>query len=72
MSIHLHLKDMTLLKKLALMESLWEYLSKTPDAIESPTWHKDALEERRQRTTQGQSKFSDWDTAKADIRKRLS
>lgn len=37
MSIHLHLKDMTLLKKLAVMESLWEDLSKTPDAIESPT-----------------------------------
>lgn len=72
MSIHLPLKDMTLLEKLAVMESLWEDLSKTPDAIKSPTWHKDALEERRQRTAQGQSKFSDWETAKADIRKRLS
>lgn len=72
MSIHLPLKDMTLLEKLAVMESLWEDLSKTPDAIESPTWHKNALEERRQRTAQGQSKFSDWETAKADIRKRLS
>ena len=72
MSIHLPLKDMTLLEKLAVMESLWEDLSRTPDSIESPVWHKDVLEERRQRTAQGQSKFSDWEAAKADIRKRLS
>jgi hypothetical protein len=72
MSTHLPLKDMTLLEKLAVMESLWEDLSKTPDAIESPAWHKDVLEERRQHIAQGQSKFSDWETAKADIRKRLS
>ncbi len=72
MPIHLPLKDMTLLEKLAVMESLWEDLSKTPDTIESPAWHKDVLEERRQRTAQGQSTFSDWETAKANIRKRLS
>ena len=72
MSIHLPLKDMTLLEKLAVMESLWEDLSRTPDAIESPVWHKDDLEERRQHTAQEQSKFSDWEAAKADIRKRLS
>ena len=72
MSIHLPLKDMTLLEKLAVMESLWEDLSKTPDAIESPAWHKDVLEERRQNIAQGRSTFSDWEIAKADIRKRLS
>ena len=72
MSIHLPLKDMTLLEKLAVMESLWEDLSKIPDAIESPAWHKDVLEERRQNIAQGRSTFSDWETAKADIRKRLS
>lgn len=71
MSIHLPLKDMTLLEKLAVMESLWEDISKTPDAIESPAWHKDVREERRQNIAQGQSKFSDRETAKANIRKRL-
>ncbi len=72
MSIHLPLKDMTLQEKLAVMESLWEDISKTPDAIESPAWHKDVLEERRQNIAKGEAKFSDWETAKADIRKRLS
>ena len=72
MSVNLPLKDMTILEKLAVMESLWKDLSRTTDAIESPAWHKDVLEERRQRTSQGHTTFSDWETAKADIRKRLS
>jgi len=72
MLINLPLKDMTLQEKLAVMESLWEDLPHTPEAIESPAWHKDILDERRQRFTEGKSRFIDWETAKADIRDKLS
>lgn len=72
MSINLPLKDMTLEEKLAVMESIWEDLARTPEAIESPAWHKDILNERRQRLTDGTARFTDWETAKADIRKKLS
>ncbi len=72
MSINLPLKDMTLQEKLAVMESLWEDLGRTPEAIESPAWHKDVLDERRQRLAEGNARFTDWETAKADIRKKLS
>ena len=72
MPINLPLKDMTLQEKLAAMESLWEDLARTPEAIESPAWHKDILDERRQRLTEGKSRFTDWETAKADIRNKLS
>lgn len=72
MSINLPLKDMTLQEKLAIMESIWEDLVHTPEAIESPTWHKNLLDERRQRLAEGTSRFTDWETAKADIRKNLS
>ncbi len=71
MSINLLLKDMTLQGKLAVMESIWEDLARTPEAIESLTWHKDILDERRQRVAEGTSRFTDWETAKADIRKKL-
>ena len=54
------------------MESIWEDLARTPDAIESPAWHKDILDERRQRLAEGTSRFTDWETAKEDIRKKLS
>ena len=60
MPINLPLKDMTLQEKLAVMESLWEDLDHTPEAIESPAWHKDILDERRQRLAEGKSRFTDW------------
>ena len=72
MSFNLPLKDMSLYEKLAAMESLWEDISRTPEAIESPAWHKDILDERRQRVAEGQSQFVDWETAKADIRNKVS
>jgi hypothetical protein len=66
------LKEMTLHEKLAAMELLWEDLARNPEATESPTWHKDILDERYQRFAEGQSRFIDWETAKADVRKKLS
>ena len=72
MSFSLPLKDMSLHEKLSAMESLWEDLARTPETIESPAWHKDILDERRQRVTDGSSRFVDWETAKTDIRNKLS
>jgi hypothetical protein len=72
MSFNLPLKDMSLHEKLAAMESLWEDIARTPEAVESPAWHKDLLDERRQRITEGRSQFADWETAKADIRNKIS
>jgi hypothetical protein len=72
MPFNLPLKDMTFQEKLAVMESLWEDLARTPEAIESPAWHKDILDERRQRLAEGRSRFIDWETAKAKIRDTLS
>ena len=71
MSMNLPLKDMTLHEKLAAMELLWEDLARSPEAIASPAWHKDILEERRQRVAEGKSEFEDWETAKTEIRKKL-
>jgi len=72
MSKTLPLKDMTLPEKLAAMESLWDDLTRCPQSVESPTWHKDLLDERRQRVAEGEAKFTDWETAKTDIRKKIS
>jgi hypothetical protein len=53
MSVSLPLKDMTLHEKLAAMELLWEDLARSPESIESPTWHKSILDERRQKIAEG-------------------
>ena len=72
MSKSLPLEEMTLQEKLAAMESLWEDLARCPESVESPTWHKDVLDERRERVAEGQAKFSDWETAKIEIRNKVS
>lgn len=72
MPVTLPLNDMTVSEKLQLMETLWEDLSRNADALESPEWHRDVLEERERRIASGEARFSDWEEAKADIRKRVS
>ena len=47
-------------------------LSRNADALESPEWHREVLEERERRIADGEAKFSDWEKAKVDIRKRVS
>ena len=67
----LSLKEMTLQEKLAAMESLWADLTGSAKSIKSPSWHKQILTERRKRIANGKARFIDWDTAKAEIRKKL-
>jgi Putative addiction module component len=71
MPMNLPLKDMTLQEKLAAMEALWEDLTGSPQSFESPDWHKDTLEERRQRIAEGKAHFTDWETAKSAIRTKV-
>jgi len=71
MTATLPLKEMTLREKLAVMESLWEDLSRSAEQLPSPPWHKQVLEERRARVASGKAKFVDWETAKQQLRKRL-
>jgi hypothetical protein len=63
---------MTLPSQMELLEALWDDLSRTPDKLESPDWHREVLEERRQRLQSGEETLSDWETAKQDIRRRVS
>jgi hypothetical protein len=72
MLVTLPLSEMTVSEKLQLMETIWEDLSRNSDALESPEWHRDVLEERERRIASGEGRFSDWEEAKADIRKRVS
>lgn len=72
MPINLPLEEMSLREKLAAMESLWEDLARTPEVIESPAWHKDILDERRRRASEGGARFVDWEKAKSELRNKLA
>jgi hypothetical protein len=71
MAMNLSLKEMTTQEKLAAMELLWDDLARSSESFESPDWHKDTLEERRQKVAEGQGHFTDWETAKSAIRAKL-
>jgi len=58
MSKTLPLKEMTLHEKLAAMEALWEDLARSPECIESPVWHEEVLNERRQRISDAKARLS--------------
>ena len=62
---------MTIHEKLAAIESFWEDLARSPESIESSTWHKDILDECRQRIAGGKAQSVDWETAKVEIRKKI-
>jgi len=70
--VTLPLSDMTVSEKLHLMEALWADLSRNADALETPEWHREVLEYRERRVACGEALFTDWEQAKADIRKRVS
>ena len=72
MSVILPLNEMSLPEKLQMMEALWEDLSRNSDAFDSPAWHEAVLQDRERHIAAGEAHFSDWEQAKADIRKRVS
>jgi len=72
MPVTLSLSELTVTEKLQLMEALWEDLSRNTGTFESPEWHREVLEDREERIASGKAHFSDWEQAKADIRKRVS
>lgn len=67
----LPLNEMTVSEKLQAIEALWEDLSRNADALESPEWHRDVLEARERRIASGEAHFTDWEQAKADIRRHV-
>ena len=58
-------------EKLRVMEAIWEDLSREAEQVESPQWHREALEETERRFQSGQEKVVDWQDAKKELRKRF-
>jgi hypothetical protein len=58
-------------EKLKVMEAIWEDLSKEAEQVESPDWHREALDETEGRLRAGQESVVDWPEAKKELRKRF-
>jgi hypothetical protein len=68
----LPLEKMSRADKLREMEALWADLSGDADKLNSPAWHHDALRETERLVEQGKAKFSDWESAKRRIRRKIA
>jgi hypothetical protein len=58
-------------EKLRIMEAIWEDLSKEQEQVESPEWHREALEETERRRKSGRESVVGWQDAKKKLRKRF-
>ena len=66
------LKQMSVPEKLRLMEALWDELCCREEEIPVADWHREVLDERERQIEEGKATFSDWETAKERIAKRIS
>ena len=71
MVVQLPLDQMSLIEKLEVMESLWADLSRHPEELPSPDWHREVLQERKRLVAAGELNFLDWETALAELRKEV-
>ena len=70
MNSNLSIESMSVAEKLALMERLWDDLSRCPENVPSPQWHGDVLAERITAVQEGRTKFVGWNEAKRRLRER--
>lgn len=63
------IKKMSTLERLQSMEELWDVLCHDEKEIESPSWHKNILEERKKKITNGEAEFISIEDVKAGIYK---
>ena len=53
----LDLDQMTVQERIQAMEQLWNSLLQDEDGLESPSWHREVLDQRRQRIESGEARF---------------
>ena len=63
---------MSIEEKIRAMETIWDDLCRKADSIPSPSWHGEVLTEREERIKKGGEEFSDWSSAKKNIRNKIS
>ena len=66
MSDTIEIKHLSREEKLRVMEAIWEDLSREEGQVESPDWHREALEEADRRLKSGQESIRDWHEAKKE------
>jgi hypothetical protein len=67
----LPLNEMTTADKLAVMELLWDDLSRTAEDIPTPAWHGEVLADRQREIDEGKGKFLPLEEFRQDIDREI-
>ena len=67
----IEIKHLTREQKLKMVDALWADLLPEEELLESPAWHKKALQKTEKRLKESKERILDWHTAKKDIRKQF-
>jgi hypothetical protein len=68
--MNLNIQEMSREEKLQTMHAIWEILVQEDEAVESPSWHAEALRETETKMQTGSERVWDWQAAKEELRKR--
>jgi len=71
MSAEIAVEKMATVEKIALMERLWDNLSRRPEELKSPEWHGQVLADRIAAVREGRTEFVEWSDAKNRLNDRL-
>jgi len=70
MELSIQLEKMTVIEKMAAIETIWRDLACTDEKVPSPSWHNDVLSARQSRVEEDASEFTEWSEAKNRIRRK--
>ncbi len=62
----IEINHLTREEKLRMVDALWADLLSEEELLESPAWHKTALQETEKRLEEGKEEILDWRTAKKE------
>lgn len=65
------LRQLPILEKLKIIETLWSDVVRDDDSFPSPSWHKDELRETGEAYKTGKIEPIDWEDAKKQIRAKV-
>ena len=68
----LPLERMSIAEKFEVIDIVWDDLRKNAGSIPIPEWHREILASRRKAFERGEIGYTDWETAKKEIRDRVS
>lgn len=69
MSIELNLDTLSVAEKVRLLETVWDSLCSQTGDVQSPDWHREVLDARKKRLSEGRATVAPWSEAKARLLK---